>query len=90
MKCCKAQSSHLDVFKDMQGDPVKGIANEGQAHIGCGVVEITNQIHGVLAAFGPKLNIQFLGSSNLVRGGICYWYTGGKKTRLLFTWLKIH
>lgn len=60
----------------MQKDPVGGAEDETQAHVGSGVVKVTEQIHSLLASFGPKLSVQLMGSPQLIGCRVCYGGTG--------------
>lgn len=54
------------MLEDVEGQGVRGVEDEGQAHVGGGVVEIAQQVHGLRAPFGPKLSVQLQGSSVLI------------------------
>lgn len=46
--------SCLQVSEYVQADPiVVRVGDEAQAHVGRGVVEVTDEIHGLRASFGP-------------------------------------
>lgn len=71
---------YLQVFEDVKTDPVfVRIWNETQAHVGGGVVEITNQVHCSRTAFWTQHGIQLSGPDDLI--GICIWHgTTGRQT----------
>lgn len=39
----------------MERDPVCGVEDQAQAHVGGGVVNVAQQVHGLSAPFGPQL-----------------------------------
>lgn len=51
----------------MKTDPVTvRVSDEAQAHVGGGVVEVTDEIHCCPAAFGTQQGIQFMGPEDLI------------------------
>lgn len=51
----KVTCVYLQVFEYVKTDPVTvGIGDEAQAHVGSGVVEVTDEIHCRPAAFGTQ------------------------------------
>lgn len=75
------RSTYLQVLEEVQAHPIGLVSNDTDAHVGRGVVQITEQIHGLLAAPGPQLGVQLLGPPHLVRGILAYRgaAAGGKK-----------
>lgn len=55
------------------------VGDEAQAHIGCSVVEVTDEIHRLRASFGPQQSIQLPWPEKLVRGCVRRWTTGRQK-----------
>lgn len=41
----------------MNCDPVKGVEDETHGHVGGGVVDVAEQIHGLSAPLGPELSV---------------------------------
>jgi len=60
--------SYLNVFVNVQCEPVQGVKDEAHAHVGSGVVEVAQQIHSLLALFGPEQSVNLLGAPHLVGG----------------------
>lgn len=52
----------------MQGEPVYGVKDEAEAHVGSGVVDVYDQVHGLFASFGPNLSVQLLSSPQFIGG----------------------
>lgn len=50
----------------MERDPVCGVGDQAQAHVGGGVVNVAQQVHGLLAPFGPQLSIELVRALDLV------------------------
>ena len=63
--------SYLQVFKYVKTDPVTvRVCDKAQAHVGSGVVEVTDQVHCLPTAFGTQHGVQFFGSDYLVGGRV--------------------
>lgn len=65
---------HLQVMAQVHDeDFLLALGDEAGAHVGCGVVQIQDQVEGLGRAFGPQELVQFPGSCYLVwviRGGL--------------------
>lgn len=72
----------------MQADPVAvGVRDEAQAHVGGGVVEVTDEIHRLRAAFWTEHAVEFSGSDDLVGGCVWHGTTGRWREKLLLSHL---
>lgn len=55
----------------MQADPITvGVSNDTQAHVSSGVVEVTDEVHGLWAALGAQHRVQLLGPNDLIGGPV--------------------
>lgn len=71
--CVRVESVllYLKVSEYVQADPVTvRVRNEAQAHVGSGVVEVTNEIHRQGTAFRTQHGVQFSGPDHLIGGSV--------------------
>jgi len=55
----------------MQADPISvRVSDDTEAHVGRGVVEVTDQVHGLWAALGAQQAVELLGPDNLIGGPV--------------------
>lgn len=49
---------YLQVFKDVKADPVApGVGDDGEAHVSCGVMEITDNVYSIFWTFGTQESV---------------------------------
>lgn len=69
--CAGFVLAYLKVSEYVQADPVAvRVRDEAQAHVGSGVVEVTNKIHRLRAAFRTQHGVQFSGPDHLIGGSV--------------------
>lgn len=57
---------YLYVLYNVERDPVCRVQDQAQTHVGGGVVNVAQQVHGLLAPFGSQLSIELVRSLELV------------------------
>lgn len=68
----------------MERDPVCGVQDQAQTHVGGGVVNVAQQVHGLLAPFGPQLSIELVRALDLVGRVVCQGGTGKQGIQSIF------
>lgn len=72
--------------KYVHADPVTvRVRDEAQAHVGSGVVEVTNKIHRLWISFWTQRGVQFPGSDYLIGGIVWYGTTGRQRNNVSST-----
>lgn len=88
LECVGAACACLQVFKKVQADPVTvRVCDEAQAHVGSGVMKVTNKIHCLRTPFGPQHGVQFSGPDHLVGSDVWYGTTERQRYNLVLAQL---
>lgn len=58
----------------------RALQDECGAHVGCGVMEVNDDVVGVRTSFRSEYLVDFLGSANFIRQLVSTWRAAGGKS----------